>query len=175
MILQGSKVKLRAVEREDILLLKELLNDPRVEHNVVGYAPPISTAREEMWYEKHIYEDDPIRWIIETEKDGAVGTVILGGFDWKNRVAHITGIKLLDHKVTEPGIAIDAMKTVLDYGFYELNLNRIEGGYIEYNKGSEILNKITGFKIEGVHREAVYKNGEYHNVVFTAVLKSDYK
>lgn len=175
MILKGRKVTLRAIEKRDLELLVDLLNDPEIEHMVVGYAPPISYEQEERWYENNMNNTDPMRWIIETERDGSVGIVSMGDFDWKNRVAHTTGIKLKEDRVTESGIAIDAMMTMFGYGFDELNLNRIEGEYLEYNKSAAALNKMVGLVIEGIQRKAVYKRGEYHDLVLTAILKSDYE
>lgn len=174
MILRGRKVILRAIERKDLELLVDLFNDPAIEYMVVGYAPPVSYEQEERWFENNMNSTDPMRWIIETQKDGAVGMVTMGDFDWKNRVAHTTGIKLKGEKVTESGIAVDALMTMFGYGFDELNLNRIEGNYLDYNKAAAALNKVVGLVIEGVQKEAVYKQGEYHDLVLTAILKSDY-
>lgn len=174
MILKGRKVVLRAVEEKDLELLRELTNDPEIENMVVGYAYPVSEKQQEIWYEKHLKTDDPLRWMIDTEKDGTVGTVTLGGFDWKNRAAHLTGIKLKTELITDSGIAVDALYTVVKYGFDELNLNRIEGSYLDYNKQSMAMNRMVGFKDEGCFRQAVYKNGEYHDLIPTAILKEDY-
>lgn len=174
MILHGRKVILRAIEYEDLDLLRDLSNDPEIEFMVEGYAYPISKKHEEIWYEHYLEQKDPLRWMIETEKDGTVGMVTLGDFDWKNRVAHLTGIKLKTDKVTESGIAIDALNTVVGYGFDELNLNRIEGAYLAYNKQSMAMNRMVGFKDEGCFRKAVYKRGEYHDLIPTAILKEDY-
>lgn len=175
MILKGHKVTLRAITKQDLPLLVDLMNDPEIENTVVGYAHAVSLEEEEKWFESYIGKNDPMRWMIETDKDGTVGTIIMGDFDWKNRVAHLTGIKIKKEKVTESGVAIDATLTMLEYGFNQLNLNRIEGSYLEYNKQSAALSKLVGYVEEGISRDAVYKNGAYHNLVQMAILKSDYE
>lgn len=174
MILKGRKVTLRAIEHKDLELLVELVNDPEIENMIVGYAPPISYEQEEQWFQKIMGDTDTFRWIIETQKDGAVGMISLGNFDWKNRSAVVTGIRLANGKVSEAGIGFDAYLTVLTYGFDELNLNRIEGGYIDDNRGSAAMNKLAGAKIEGIKREAIFKRGKYHDYICVAMLKSDY-
>ena len=173
MILKGRKVILRAIERKDLELLVELVNDPEIENMIVGYAPPISYAQEEKWFEKNMGNTDTFRWIIETEKDGAVGMISLANFDWKNRVATLSGIRV-SSIISEAGIALDAISTVFKYGFEELNLNRIEGGYLDDNRGAIVMNKLAGFKVEGVKREFIFKRGKYHDYICIAILKSDY-
>ena len=157
----------------DIVL--ELMNDPDIEFMTVGWSFPKSPDQQERWYEKTYLEcNDPIRLMIDTEKSGTVGLVSLGGFDWKNSVAHTTGVKVKSDLIRENGVAIDAMYTMIKYGFDELNLNRIEGSYIEYNKQSQALNKLVGFKDEGRLRQAIYKKGQYWDLIITAIIKDDY-
>ncbi len=175
MVLRGRKVTLRAIEESDLELLKELLNDPEIESTVVGRSFPVSSYQQKKWFEKNGGStDELLRLIIETEKDGAVGMVCLGEFDWINRVAHRSDIKILSSKVTDSGIAIDAMITLLGYGFVELNLNRIEGSAFTYNKRADALNKYLGFEVEGIKRQAVYKNGKYRDLYMLAILKEDF-
>jgi RimJ/RimL family protein N-acetyltransferase len=174
MILKGRKVVLRAIEKDDLEFLRMLTNDPEIEKMVKGYSFPVSRTRQEAWFEEFEKQSDPLRWIIEMPDKTVVGTITLGDFDWKNRVAHLTGIKLALDRIKEGGIAVDAMMVVIKYAFDELNLNRLEGGYIEYNKQSMALNRMVGFVDEGRLRQAVYKNGNYHDYIITALIKEDY-
>ncbi len=176
MILKGNKVTLRAVEEEDQELLRTLINDPKIERTVVGKSFPVSSYQQRKWFEAHGgSNNDLLRLVIETEKDGAVGMVCMGEFDWINRVAHRTDIKILPSKVTDSGVAIDAMTTLFRYAFDELNLNRIEGGVLDYNEQAIAMNKLLGYEFEGVQRQAVYKNGKYHDLILLSMLKEDFR
>ena len=42
MILKGKKVRLRAIEQEDLEFVRSLINDPEIEKTIVGWALPIS-------------------------------------------------------------------------------------------------------------------------------------
>ena len=50
MILKGKKVILRAVEEEDLDMLRELSNDPEFEKMVIGWSFPISKKDEAEWF-----------------------------------------------------------------------------------------------------------------------------
>lgn len=176
MILKGKKVTLRAVEESDLELLQFMINDPEIERMTVKGNFPVSKYEQRKWFEAYGKStSDLLRLIIETEKDGAVGMVTLGDFDWVNRVAHRSDIKMKTSIVTESGVALDALNTLLRYAFDELNLNRVEGRVIDYNEESIALQKLVGFEFEGVQRQAVYKNGSYHDVFLLSMLREDFR
>ncbi len=175
MNLIGRKVTLRAIEERDLEFLQNLMNDPEISASVVGTAYPVSAVHQEHWYQKIVDDDRTLRLIIETQKDGVVGTVIMGDFDWISRVAHSTGIKMDTSRVTESGIALDAMVTLFGYAFNELNLNRIEGSAMADNRQAMALNKLIGFTIEGTMRQAVYAGGKYHDLLMLGMLKEDFE
>ena len=56
------------------------------------------------------------------------------------------------------GIATEAIKLICDYGFKDLNLNRIEAGAYECAIGSWRALEKCGFKREGVLRKQIYFN-----------------
>ncbi len=56
------------------------------------------------------------------------------------------------------GIATKAVALITEYGFKELDLNRIYTGVFEYNIASMKVLEKNGFKKEGVFKNAVVKN-----------------
>ena len=176
MIIKGKKVILRAIEESDLEMLRDMINDPEIAKVTVGRSNPVSSYDQKKWFETSGRStDNLIRLIIETEKDGAVGMVSLGDFDWVNRVAHRSGIKIMASRITDSGIALDAMTTLLKYAFDELNLNRVEGKVLDSNEQSIALQKLIGFEFEGVQRQAVYKGGQYHDLYLLSMLNEDFQ
>lgn len=175
MELKGKKVLLRAVEEEDIEMLRVLTNDPDYEKMVVGWAFPISKKEEEEWFANIKNGLDRIRYTIVTEEDGPVGMIGLRDLDWKNGVASGLGMRIAKKEIRTKGLATDAWMTLMRYAFNELRLNRINGSALAYNKASLRVCEKVGFKVEGVQRQAVYKNGEYIDLVIMGCLKSDYE
>jgi ribosomal-protein-alanine N-acetyltransferase len=54
-----------------------------------------------------------------------------------------------------------------------MHLNRIEADVVAGNDASmHILNKL-GFRQEGVWRERIFKNGQFHDVVQFGLLRRD--
>ena len=173
MNIKGKKVTLRAIEKEDLELMRNMLNDPEMESLVVGWAFPISRYQQEKWYENNINNMNNLRFIIETKEDGAIGLITLTEIDWKNRKA-INGIKILEKNSRKKGIGIDSLMAIMRYCFDELQLHRLETTRFLDNIASEKLYNKCGWKEEGIKRECIYKNGKWRDLVFTGILKSDY-
>ncbi len=174
MYLIGKRVVLRSVEHEDLDMLRELSNSPDFEKMITGYSFPISKKDQEEWFANYKASDKALRFIIETQEDGAVGMTGLQNINWKDGVADAGGMRVARRNLRCKGIATDAYMTLFKYAFDELRLNRINGSAIEYNEISLHVTQKVGFKKEGVMRQAIYKNGKFNDVVMLGILKEDY-
>lgn len=58
------------------------------------------------------------------------------------------------------GIATKAVEMVTDYGFNRLGLARIYTGVFDFNKASQRVMEKSGFKLEGIFKNSVVKNGK---------------
>ena len=68
----------------------------------------------------------------------------------------------------------EAVEAMIKFGFEDYGLNRIVAKVIKGNVGSiKVLQKL-GFVQEGILRENLYKNGQFHDVMLFSVLKSEY-
>lgn len=175
MNIKGKLVTLRAIEKDDQELLRDMINDPDIERMVGGYSFPISTDQQLDWYQKNANDGRNLRLIIETEEDGPVGFANVVNIDWKNRSA-FHGIKIANKQFRSKGIGTDTVMAVMKYVFDELQLNRLDGTIITYNEPSRKLYcEKCGWTVEGVRRKAVYKSGEYHDELIVGILKEDYQ
>lgn len=174
MNLYGKKVILRPVEEEDLEMLRELTNRPDYENMIVGWSFPISKKEQIEWFQKCKNGLERLRYIIETPEDGAVGMIGLKDIDWKNGSADGLGMRIARKEIRTRGLATDAWMTLLRYAFDELRLNRVNGSALEYNIASRKVCEKVGFKVEGIKRGAIYKKGEYHDLIMFGVLKEDY-
>lgn len=175
MELKGKIVRLRAVEQEDCEMLRILTNDPEYEKMIVGWAFPVSTQDQKLWFENCKNDLNRLRFTIETEQDGAVGMIGLRDIDWKNGVASGLGMRIAKKEIRTRGLATDAWMTLMRYAFEELRLNRINGSALAYNAASLRVCQKVGFVVEGTQRQAVYKNGQYHDLIIMGCLRSDYE
>ena len=176
MELVGKKVKLIAMEEEHIEMLRELANDPEFEKMIVGWSYPINKKDQKAWCESVTKNDvNNLHYVIWTEEDGPVGAIGLRRIDWKNGTADGGGMRIAKKEIRTRGLATDAWMTLMRYCFEELRLNRVNGSALIYNAASQKVCERVGFKREGIMRQAVYKNGEFHDVVMYGCLRSDYE
>lgn len=125
------------------------------------------------WFRTISCDSNNLRFVIETEKDGAVGLATLGPIDWKNKSA-FHGIKLARLEHRSKGIGTDSVMALMRYAFDELGLHRIEGEWIKENTASKRLYTKCGWKEEGTKRESVFKGGQFRDLTITGILASDY-
>lgn len=175
MELHGKKVILRAVEAEDLEMLRELTNSPDFEKMIVGWSFPVSKRDQEEWFSKCKNDLSKIQYTIVTKEDGPVGLIGLRNIDWKNGTASGLGMRIARREIRTHGLATDAWMTLMRYAFQELRLNRINGSALAYNKASLRVCEKVGFIVEGVQREAVFKEGNYVDLIIMGCLKSDYE
>ena len=70
---------------------------------------------------------------------------------------------------------LDALRTIIDYGFNNLNLNRLYGHTFSDNPRMDILYKRCGWKHEGTEREYAYRDGKWIDREIWGILKKEYK
>lgn len=170
MNIYGEKVILRAMEPEDMEMLRNTTNDPFTERLIGGWSFPVSTASQMKWYEKSVLDNSNLRLIIETlDEHKAVGMVNLVDIDWKNRSA-FHGIRLGNEAPKGMGYGKDAVMAIMRYAFEELQLVRLDGSWVEYNEPSIKLYQKCGWTIEGTKKKAKYSKGQYYDVHFGGIL-----
>lgn len=173
MNIYGKNVVLRAIEREDTELIKDMFNDPEIENLVGGWAFPLSSFSQERWLESHHNDSEAVRLVIDTKEDGAVGILTLTEIDWKNRRAAV-GAKLASRGNRSKGYGTDAIMALMRYVFDELGFHRLEATRLAMNQVSAHVLAKCGFVEEGVKRDYIYKGGEYRDLVEASILADEY-
>lgn len=72
------------------------------------------------------------------------------------------------------GLAPEAVSAVLQFGFVDLRLNRIEAKYMEGNHRSRRVMEKVGMRYEGTNRESMHVKGRYVSVGVCAILRGEY-
>jgi RimJ/RimL family protein N-acetyltransferase len=73
------------------------------------------------------------------------------------------------------GLATEAAKLVVDYGFNELNLNKINASTYAPNQSSVKIIENNGFKHELTLRKEIYMNGIYVDILKYSILKKEWQ
>ncbi len=85
------------------------------------------------------------------------------------------GYELLAEEERNKGYMGEALKKVIQYGFEDLNLNRIEALTSLENEISKKLILANGFVHEGELKSHYLKNDEFENSVFFALIRHNYR
>ncbi|MBA4380275.1 MAG: N-acetyltransferase [Anaerolinea sp.] len=175
-MIYGERIRLRSIEREDLPRFVEWLNDPEVIAGLALYLP-FSLAEETKWFEKMIErpaEERALGIEIRTEDGWAlIGSCGFHNIEWTNRAGEV-GIAIGDKTCWNQGYGSEVMLLLLRHGFETLNLNRVFLRVHAPNRRAISTYEKAGFVQEGRMRQAVYKNGEYQDVLFMSVLHSEW-
>lgn len=121
---------------------------------------------------RHRFETkSAIRWgIRQNDNNEIIGTVGFNSFTKKHR-ANI-GYDL-QYAYWNQDIITEALYAVISFGFYALDINRIEAEVMEGNDPSiQVLHKM-GFHQEGTLRQWMFWNNKHYDMLMFSLLRSD--
>ena len=170
----GENIYLRPREIEDIDSFVTWLNDEEIRQYLL-MTSPLNKIRDREFVEQ-LYKDDrniPLGITLK-ENDQLIGNVALINISLPNRRASM-GIFIGDKSCWSKGYGTEALELMVRYAFHELNLHRIYLTVFEFNVRAMRAYEKAGFRREGVFRDAVYKNGKYHNVYPMAILRYEWE
>ena len=165
-MLKGNRVNLRLMEREDMLILKEWVNNP----DFVGEFEPVSqeTRRD---LEKQYDALTEGQWFFIEKKDGAkIGYV--AHFLRNNRVE--LGYSLVPDERGK-GYGTEAVKIAVDYLFLSKSIMRIQVETDPKNAASQRILQKAGFMKEGEIRKSFFCRGEWRDSVLFSILREEWK
>lgn len=139
----------------------------------VMYTDPILTLdMQSQWFER--IKDDPgqLHWI--TVKDGIpIGKTSLTDIDYNNKSC-VSGNYIADKEHRTFENAITDAYGILKVAFEHLGLNRLQAEVMGNNPRVVELNKMFGYHVDGVRRQAVYKYDIFHDVTVLSYLKEEW-
>ena len=173
----GKKVRLRAIEREDIPTFVRWLNDREVTRYLLVNSP-FSKAMEEQWFEGQLKRPPAEGQVLAIEVQSGeewmpVGNVGLHNVDSIGRSAEF-GIFIGEKAYWNQGWGKKATRLMLKHGFENRSLNRIYLHVYENNPRAVKAYETAGFVREGVLRQAVFKNGRYLDLIVMSVLSNEW-
>lgn len=174
-MLNGEKVRIRAVERRDLEDCLRWINDPEVTRYLL-ITGPLSSVAEERWIESAARGDSPNErnFTMETLDGDYVGQIGLHQIDWRHRHA-VAGIVIGAKEHWNRGYGTDAMRTLLRYAFDTLNLHKVTLSAFAENKRAIRAYEKCGFRKVGVLSEHRFAGGHYQDEVMMEVLEDEYR
>lgn len=173
--LQTSRLRLRALSKADAVALFEIFSS---EHVMKYYGMfPISDMQRSLdmiaSFQKGFEEERVIRWGIEEKQSGKlVGTC--GYHCWNRKHARAEIGFELSKAYWQKGYMREAASRIAQYGFEEMDLNRIEGIVYPQNEASQKILKSLGFAEEGLLREYMCFRGQMTDLLMFSLLKREF-
>jgi len=171
-MIHGERVRLRAVEREDIPRFLKWLNDPDLRRFLNMYLP-LSRAQEEEWFEQQLKDEGQRLFAIETMEGEHIGNIGLHRINWKDRCAEL-GVFIGESQFWGQGYGADAVRTLVRLAFEEMGLHRISLRVFDFNERAIRCYEKCGFRQEGRLREGHFTAGGYHDVLLLGVLAREF-
>ncbi|MFD8558257.1 GNAT family N-acetyltransferase [Streptosporangium canum] len=170
--LSGERVTLRPVGPEHVDGLWELVNDPET-MRLTGSHGKIDREAAKIWYGSRGDHDDRLDLAICTAGDDAyVGEVVLNELDTHNLSCNLR-IALIGPRAFGKGYGTEAIRLVLDHVFATTELHRVGLEVFDFNDRALHVYRKVGFVEEGVRRDVLRWNGEWHHSIMMSVLAPD--
>jgi RimJ/RimL family protein N-acetyltransferase len=173
-MLKGERVRLRAVERDDLDLLAAWDNDVELGLAALDAPPrPVSRRRRRRQFDEQLREQrDLVAFMIEA--DGRpVGQCSLFNFDQVARTCEL-GIAIGDRDSRGRGYGRDALRVLVGYGFRSFNLHKIWLEVGADNQPAVRAYLACGFREEGRLREQRYRADRFVDLVLMGLLRADW-
>lgn len=168
-------LQLRKPEPKDAPALYLFKNNFAIGTLLGGFHCGLSYAEILSWIETHnARKDEVILVVAEINNDACLGHIGFYNINFRVRSAEF-GILLGKQDQWGRGLGRALTKYFIEYGFLQLNLNRISLTVVEDNQRAVKLYESLGFVREGVLRSAQFKNGEYINLICYSLLRNEYE
>ena len=169
------RLRLRKLTMRDAPDIYRYSRDAEVARHVLWDAHrSIGESRAYLRYMLRRYRSrEPASWGIEYLPEGRViGTI---GFMWiqEDNAAAEVGYSLA-RDYWNRGIMTEALRAVIQYGFDDMALNRIEAQHETTNPASGAVMRKCHMQKEGTLRSRLFNKGRYVDVDLYAILKRDF-
>lgn len=101
-----------------------------------------------------------------------IGGMGMHGWDHSLKKAYLGYWIAKEHE--NKGIINTCLKSFIDFLFEKAGLNKVEIHFMVSNKRSAAVAERLNFKIEGIIRQNYLLHGNYHDLVITGLLKSEW-
>lgn len=173
----NQKVIFRDFEDRDVEFVQKTKNEGRNFDLSVSESNALSYENAVSWVQGCKNSDDSYKyWAISTDDDEKriIGWCGIANIDYHNKSAYFQTIVIND-KEYKGGVVVNAThKFIMHYVFEVLKLNRLYSSFLSDNTLQQKITQMVFNSIEGVMRQAVYKNGTFHDLTIAAILKKEY-
>lgn len=177
--IETKRLILRKINLDDVPMIFSILSEAQVVDNTAGLERYTAISQATDLVKKIMYNYqidsayDPILFgIIDKMTEELIGCV--GFFGYTSLFSRAELGYFLSPKVWGRGFAAEAALALVDFGFANLYLNRIEATVFPENGPSVRVLEKTGMRCEGVLRQHVARNGQFRDRKIYSILRDEW-
>jgi RimJ/RimL family protein N-acetyltransferase len=165
----------RRLEASDLPLRHQWLNDPSI-HGQMLVSPPVGLAETQQWFSKTLLNESRRDFVFTLDGAAPAEAVAMGGLtDIHPRHRRAELYIFVRPGMTGRGIGSRATVWLCEYGYSELDLNRIYLHTTDLNDAARRLYARLGFKDEGTLRGHAFHRGRFIDRHVQGVLRSEWR
>jgi len=169
-LLEGKTVNLRVLEKEDLALFAEWVNNPDF-YGEYDYLDQKTRTEIEKKFENSPPEK---RKFIVQKKDGTrIGTIAMEQHSDYGGFLEI-GFNIVPNE-RRKGYCSEAVKIMVDYLFLSRSMVRIQARTDTRNLSSQRVLEKAGFQKEGLIRKAAFIRGDWRDLFIYSILREEWK
>lgn len=171
--LHGTKVVLRPIVASDVEAMWRSLDDPEGAR-LTGTHQTFTRQAIAEWAATRESQPDRLDLAITDAATGEwAGELALNDWDADN---HSCNVRIaIDAPFRDRGFGTEAMRLIIDYAFETLPIHRLELSVFAFNDRAVAVYTKLGFVREGVERDVLFWDGEYHDSVIMSILRPDWE
>lgn len=169
-------IELKPLMKTDVIPFFSWLNDEEVIKYSMSIFQRLSSEEQiENWFESLFKEENTYNvGIFLSSTQQLIGYAGISGISSRNKSGEYF-IFIGDKTQWKKGLGTIVTQMVVNYGFETLNLHRIMLTVSQPNIGGVKAYERSGFKVEGVLRDACLRDGIFHDKIVMSILQSEYK
>lgn len=175
--LETERIVLRKVQQDDLDAIHAFASDSEVTKYTSGLETSQTKQDTQLIIDivlKRYKENEAARWAIVYKPDNKV-IGICGFVDYSSVFRRAEIGYVLCKNYWGKGIATEAAQVVIDFGFKNLMLNRIEATCDVDNKGSAHVLEKLNMTCEGILRQHLRSKGKFQDRKMYSILKSEWE
>lgn len=174
-LLKGKFIYLDAMNEDDLEVVTSWYGSTDfLRHLDALPAAPHTPNQIQEWYKNRTGQTNGFLFAIRNQADDRlVGYVELDSILWSHQVSWIV-IAIGDESDRGHGLGRDALETLFQFAFDELNLRRLQLTVFAYNQGAIHLYESLGFQREGTFRQFLHRDGTYYDMYLYGLLQNEW-
>ncbi|HEY4696194.1 MAG TPA: GNAT family protein [Candidatus Hydromicrobium sp.] len=172
--ISGKKTTLRVLEKKDLRRSLVWLKDPSVNMYLSHSFRDYTEEQELKWFEFVQNSNNDVVFAIEDiDTHLYIGNCALHKIDWEKESCEM-GIVIGEKNYWNKGYGSDAIKNIINFALFNLNLKSIKLDVYRYNRRAITVYRKCGFKLVQIEKRSHFYNGKYWDTLLMEFKKPEF-